>query len=214
MSFDEIIKERGSAAEYHVNSTLNKKLRAIRYHPEKKGNEYYLFDGIVLPYRNSLTEVDHLLVCRKGIFSLETKSIKGKVFGEMKSNKWYSANAIGAGKLYDRGFQNPFRQNIKHIKAIKQALRRKKIEQTVFNVVLLIDADGNAWAEGQWGGEPTPNLFLSAHELVENLKDAPNKLSQKQVDFFANVFFQYYSQREVLREKFMSQIKEVQKKYA
>ncbi|GAB6071583.1 hypothetical protein JCM30760_26810 [Thiomicrorhabdus hydrogeniphila] len=198
--FQEIRDIKGRAAEYHINNTLHSDFGAVRF---SESNSYYedvfLFDGILLPAPKTnrdqpFTEVDHLLVCTKGVFSIETKSIAGKVFGEKDSKKWHSAQASAFKKdgLYDRGFTNPFRQNSFHILAINNLLKGFGIKTWVENFVAVIDADEYGWEPGHWGSEKFDNLFFSAKEIVGHLKELPDKLSKEDVRKTARLLNPYY----------------------
>lgn len=199
-SFQDIRDTKGKAAEYHINNTLNIKLGAVRFREESASYEdTFLFDGILLPAPKTdraqpFTEVDHLLVCSKGVFSIETKSIAGKVFGEERSKKWNSAQASSFKQdgLYDRGFTNPFRQNAFHISAINQALKSANIKAWVTNFVVLVDADEYGWEPGHWGSEKIKNLFFSANEIVTKLKEMPDTLTRKEVREIASILHPYY----------------------
>ncbi|KDN94648.1 nuclease-related domain-containing protein [Hydrogenovibrio marinus] len=206
--FNQITDERGKAAEYHVNNTLHRLLGAVRFRSLDENKAFYLFDGMVLPTSpgsDRLTEVDHLLVSTKGIFSIETKSIAGKVFGERKSKKWNSAQAsrFGADGLYDRGFTNPFNQNMLHINAVRGVIG----DQWINNVVVLVDADMEGWLPGKWGSDSIKDLFLSADELAENISGRDDVLTLEQVGHISDKLGSYYRRRNGMREAFFGQIK-------
>ena len=61
------------------------------------------------------TEIDHVVFSRHGVFVLETKNYNGWIFGEEKSRYWTQIIYRTKHK-----FQNPLRQNYKHIKTLQQ----------------------------------------------------------------------------------------------
>ncbi|GAA5217196.1 NERD domain-containing protein [Corallincola platygyrae] len=63
------------------------------------------------------TQIDHIFVSRFGIFVVETKNMRGWIFGSEKQATWTQ-------KIYRQSFkfQNPLRQNYKHVKTIEAAL--------------------------------------------------------------------------------------------
>ncbi len=63
------------------------------------------------------SQIDHLVVSKYGIFVVETKAYKGKIYGKEYSHKW--SQYLG-NKKYD--FMNPILQNYGHIKAIEAIL--------------------------------------------------------------------------------------------
>lgn len=81
------------------------------------GPNWHLLNNVTLPTSNGTTQIDHVLVSRYGIFVIETKDYSGWIFGEAKSSQWTQV-------IYKRKsrFQNPLRQNYKHIKAVQTLL--------------------------------------------------------------------------------------------
>lgn len=65
----------------------------------------------------STTQIDHILICTKGIFVIETKHFTGWIFGSLKSKVWAKINYEQKHK-----FQNPLHQNYKHVKEIQRTL--------------------------------------------------------------------------------------------
>jgi hypothetical protein len=78
---------------------------------------YHRLHNITLPTPDGTTQIDHLFVSRFGIFVLETKNMKGWIFGTENQAQWTQ-------KIYAQSFkfQNPLRQNFKHAKAVEAAL--------------------------------------------------------------------------------------------
>jgi hypothetical protein len=139
---------RGLAAEYHVNSTLHLELGAMPFELAEAG--VYLFDGILIPNaikgHNPYTEIDHLLVCSKGVFSIETKSFAGEAFGEKSGKKWFTANRRESSREVDtRTLSNPFKQNNYHIVSLSALLKKGGVGSFINNFVVLVDANEYGW---------------------------------------------------------------------
>ena len=49
---------------------------------------YHRFHNIIIPSDNGTTQIDHLLISKYGIFIIETKNIKGWIFGSEKQERW------------------------------------------------------------------------------------------------------------------------------
>jgi restriction system protein len=79
---------------------------------------YHRVHNITLPTPDGTTQIDHVFVSRFGIFVLETKNMRGWIFGGENQAQW-------TAKIYRRSFkfQNPLRQNFKHLKALEAALQ-------------------------------------------------------------------------------------------
>ncbi|MCU1717734.1 nuclease-related domain-containing protein [Pseudomonas sp. 5P_3.1_Bac2] len=78
---------------------------------------YRRLHNVTLNTPDGTTQIDHVFISRYGIFVLETKNMSGWIFGSEKQAQWTQ-------KLYKRTFkfQNPLRQNYKHLKALEAKL--------------------------------------------------------------------------------------------
>lgn len=97
--------------------------------------EFHLLNNITLPFQDGTTQVDHILVSTKGIFVIETKHFSGWIFGEEKSPVWTQVIYRTKNK-----FQNPIRQNYKHIKVIQHLLDFLPEEQ--IHSIVVFTGDG------------------------------------------------------------------------
>jgi len=79
--------------------------------------EYHLLKDVTLPTPQGTTQIDHVIVSRFGLFVIETKNIKGWIFGNPAHKSWTQ-------QLYRRRhtFQNPLRQNYLHLMTLKSLL--------------------------------------------------------------------------------------------
>lgn len=78
---------------------------------------YHAIHNVTLPTPDGTTQIDHIFVSRFGIFVVETKNMKGWIFGGVDHAQWTQ-------KLFKQSFkfQNPLRQNYKHTKALEAEL--------------------------------------------------------------------------------------------
>ena len=82
------------------------------------GAKYRILHNIMLPTDvGATTQIDHIVVSAWGIFVIETKTYSGWVFGDAKSAQW----TVSHFRRKDR-FQNPLRQNYKHIATLSECL--------------------------------------------------------------------------------------------
>lgn len=49
---------------------------------------YRRLHNVIIPTDNGTTQIDHLLISRYGIFVIETKNIRGWIFGTADGPKW------------------------------------------------------------------------------------------------------------------------------
>lgn len=79
--------------------------------------DYHLMNHVTLRMDDGTTQVDHILVSRFGVFMIETKDYSGWIFANETEAKWTSVHY----RLKHR-FQNPIRQNFRHILAVQNLL--------------------------------------------------------------------------------------------
>lgn len=99
---------KGIIGEFFVNTINSVALDKKIYHSLK---------NITLPIDGGTTQIDHIIVSPYGIFVIETKNMKGWIFGGENQKVWTQ-------QIYKKKntFQNPLRQNYKHIKSLQQLL--------------------------------------------------------------------------------------------
>ena len=78
---------------------------------------YLPLHDVTLPTPDGTTQIDHVFLSPYGIFVLETKNMSGWIFGGEQQAQWTQ-------QIYKQRFkfQNPLRQNYKHLKALESAL--------------------------------------------------------------------------------------------
>lgn len=88
---------------------------SIRLFLDKR--EYRLLKNVTLPIEGGTTQIDHIIVSRFGVFVIETKNMKGWIFGNPQHKRWTQ-------QLYRRKhqFQNPLHQNYGHVMTLKSLL--------------------------------------------------------------------------------------------
>jgi hypothetical protein len=79
--------------------------------------DYHLLNHITLRFEGSTTQVDHVLVSRFGVFVIETKDHGGWIFGDPNDRYW--TQVFFRAKFR---FQNPIRQNFRHVLAVRELL--------------------------------------------------------------------------------------------
>lgn len=82
--------------------------------------KYHLIKNVTLPVGNVTTQIDHIIISVYGVFVVETKNMKGWIFGSPEQKTWTQ-------KIYKHTskFQNPLRQNYKHVKTLESLLGLK-----------------------------------------------------------------------------------------
>lgn len=80
-------------------------------------NVYRRVHNLIIPSKNGTAQIDHLLVSPFGLFIVETKNIKGWIFGSEKQANWTQS-------LYGKkfSFQNPIRQTFRQKRVLSEFL--------------------------------------------------------------------------------------------
>ncbi|MFO8024406.1 nuclease-related domain-containing protein [Thiohalophilus sp.] len=93
--------------------------------------KYHLIKNVTLPTEDGSTQIDHIIVSEFGIFVVETKNMKGWIFGSPNQKTWTQ-------KIYkySNKFQNPLHQNYKHVKTLESLLDLD--EQQVHSVIVFV----------------------------------------------------------------------------
>ncbi|HKK29952.1 MAG TPA: NERD domain-containing protein [Alphaproteobacteria bacterium] len=89
---------------------------------------YRRFHDVIIPGINGTTQIDHILVSPYGIFIVETKNLKGWIFGSENQAKW-TQSIYGGSYL----FQNPLRQTFRQQKVLSEFL---DLPETTIHVVI------------------------------------------------------------------------------
>ena len=115
---------KGWVGESMVSSKASRRLPA---------EEYHAFDNVTLPDGNGTTQIDHIYVSRYGVFVVETKNMAGWIFGAENQAQWTQT-------VYKRKsrFQNPIRQNYKHIKTLESLLQ---VPVSILHTVIVFTGD-------------------------------------------------------------------------
>lgn len=92
---------------------------------------YPIISDVTLPHGDGTTQIDQIIFSPFGIFVIETKNMKGWIFGDASQAQWTQV-------LYRRKerFRNPLRQNYRHVKVVQELLGLKPHQ--VFNVVVFV----------------------------------------------------------------------------
>ncbi|HAC86492.1 MAG TPA: nuclease [Gammaproteobacteria bacterium] len=92
---------------------------------------YHLIKNVTLPTEDGTAQIDHVIVSRYGVFVVETKNMKGWIFGNAKQRQWTQ-------KIFKHSqkFQNPLHQNYKNVKTLQSLLDLD--DEQVFSVVVFV----------------------------------------------------------------------------
>jgi restriction system protein len=133
-------------------------------------DSWHLLNNVTLQLADGTTQIDHVLVSRYGVFVIETKHYQGWIFGDDRSREWTQV-------IYMRKhrFQNPLRQNYRHLKAVQAVLDFLPPEQVAGLVVFTGEAEFKS---------NRPSGVYSLDTLVSHLKSLDRQLlSENRMQF-------------------------------
>lgn len=117
----------GIKGEKEVNSSLRHLLNS----------DEYLLTNLLLPLKNgNKTEIDCVLITRKGIFCIETKRWLGHISGNDEDDDWLQE--YDDPSMSDRKHNNPVKQNAWHCRVLKRKLNNR---YAVNNIVIFDDLE-------------------------------------------------------------------------
>jgi hypothetical protein len=133
---------------------------------------YRRFDDVIVPSPTGTTQIDHVLVAVSGIFVIETKNMTGWIYGRAEEATWTQVRRRGA----THRFQNPLRQNYRHIRALSDHLG---LDPGLFHSVVWFIGDCT------FKTERPPNVLTAG--LIPYLREFTEpRLSQAQVEAAAS----------------------------
>ncbi|MCA9351348.1 NERD domain-containing protein [Patescibacteria group bacterium] len=132
---------------------------------------YYIFNNLTLETSDGLsTQIDHVVVSPYGIFVIETKDYSGWIFGDQFGKVW-TQTLPGKNK---HTFQNPFRQNYRHIKILQEYL--PFVHSTAFKTII-------AFSRFSEFKTKKPEAVVYIDQVVDYIKNFKDSVINKAVFF-------------------------------
>ena len=114
-------KQKGKRGEMRVSAILS-----------KLSDEYTILNDLVFRTEKGTTQIDHIVVSKYGIFTIETKNYRGEIYGDDNRKEW--TQLIVTKVTYEKKwwktytyvtknrFYNPVKQSVGHAFWIKELL--------------------------------------------------------------------------------------------
>ena len=93
---------------------------------------YHMLNDVILKTRNGTTQIDHIVVSKYGVFTIETKNYRGDIYGDDNRDKWTQiivTDVTYMKKWYKtytyvtkNHLYNPVKQSIGHANVIRRTL--------------------------------------------------------------------------------------------
>ena len=140
-------------------------------------DDYKVINNVFISSNIGTHQIDHVIVSKYGIFSIETKQYSGYIVGSKYDSNWirYSGN-----KRYY--YSNPIRQNYGHVKALSELL---KIDETKIHNIVCIPS--NARLKIEHDGELVrydtivSKILSYKKEVLSNIDELSNIIKSKNI---------------------------------
>ena len=173
--------KRINIGEQEVNNLLSK----------IKG--YKLLNDIMVKGEKGTSQIDHILIGKKGIFVIETKDFSGLIYGEQYSKYWTQVINRSSNQFY-----NPIRQNYGHIKSLERHIKRRDV---FISVIVFTN-------KSKLKKVKTETPVIQLHKLKRFIKRYKSdiRLSKKEIDEIYNLIKKYNIDSSRARKKHVKRI--------
>lgn len=154
----------------------------------EKYSARFLFNIYIPKENGETTEIDVMMICKKGIFVFESKNYSGWIFGNESQFKWYQTLPNGRNKSHKEQFYNPILQNKSHITHLASLIGKQELMRSVIvfserctlkNVVI----------------ESSDIAVLKRDKLAKTMSDiyksSEDVLSESDIDKLYNILYPY-----------------------
>ena len=140
-------------------------------------DKYTVINDILIKIDNNTHQIDHIIVSKYGIFSIETKQYNGFITGNKYDKNW--VRHVGKKKYY---YTNPIRQNYGHVKALSKLLN---IDETKIYNIVCISSNGKLIIEHDGELVRLNNLIdkIKSYdkEVINNISDIVNNIDNNNI---------------------------------
>ena len=117
---------------------------------------YVILHDIMLPTDDgTTTQIDHIVISQWGVFVIETKTYSGGIYGDRNEPQWSKVHFSRMDK-----FQNPLRQNYKHIATLSECLG---ISKEYFKTIIAFSSEAKFKTE-------MPSEVMMFRDVVDYIK--------------------------------------------
>lgn len=130
--------------------------------------EYYIVNDINLPGM----QIDHTLICPKGVFTIETKTYIGKVYGN--GNEKYWKQYIGKNRFGIKRY-SPIKQGRAHSAKLYDLLAQQELNRRIDTIVVFAGV-------AQVKVNPKPIPVLHRKQVYEYISQLPDIMRQEEIE--------------------------------
>ena len=135
----------------------------------------YILNTLKFKYNDiNSCQIDHIVINPYGIWVIETKNIKGLIYGTEQDEKWTQVLAYGKYKNF---FDNPIKQNAKHITHLANYL---EVDNIFHNIVIFLD-EANLSNIDAYGVYSIEHLHIALNSQKSII------LSNEEIDYYYKI---------------------------
>lgn len=126
-------------------------------------DNWYIFNDMIV----GRSQIDHIVVCPKGVYTIETKNYQGTIYGNAEKQEW--SQVINFHKTL---FYNPVKQGRGHSGALNKYLETCGLNQIWVNTIVVFTEPS---VELKVFSPKVPVIYLSKlNEFLNNQKQVMN----------------------------------------
>jgi hypothetical protein len=115
-----------SGYKFHLGAVGERRVAQVL---DRFPDEWFVLHDLVV----GRAQIDHLLVCPKGVYTLETKNYRGTIYGNAEKPRWTQV----INHQHKREFYNPVKQAIGHSVALRTYLREQGFPRVWVNTIVV-----------------------------------------------------------------------------
>lgn len=163
----------------------------------------FLFNIYIPKADGGTTEIDVLMICKKGIFVFESKNYNGWIFGSENQKNWYQTLPKGRGRSQKEVFYNPIMQNRLHVKHIKAFLA----EQVPMWSIIVFSNNCTLKNVQIYSNDVSVLNFCDVMSVVSNIYNQfPDRLSDNDITKIYNELYPYTQVNDIVKLRHIANI--------
>lgn len=98
-----------------------------------------LLTNVCVKYKEKATELDNVIINRRGVFIIEVKNYSGTLTGKEDDYEWTKYKVSRGGNIYEKQVRNPIKQVRRQVYILARFLKYSGIRVWVEGYVLLLN---------------------------------------------------------------------------
>ena len=194
-SFFDVYYNKGKFGEYLTYKQLI---------PYEDGGNRFLFNLYIPSRDNKTTELDLVMITKKGIIVFESKNFSGWIFGDINSKMWMQTLPNGRGKSSKSQFYNPIFQNKGHINNL-----RKLLDDNIPIFSIIVFSERCTLKKVPENSKEL--MVINRYDVAKTIKKIyefnPDVLEQNQVGQIYTKLYKYTQTDETIKKEHIQNIK-------